>query len=287
MITIENNSLIVKAKEEGGELCSIISKQTQLEYLWQAGAAWPKHAPVLFPVVGQLKNDTYIYNGSSYKLERHGFARTKKFELIKEEKDKMEFMLCADNETLQKFPFRFELYISYILNDKQLDIQYKVKNADNKQLLFSIGAHPAFRLPLHKHETYEDYHLEFNRLENASRYVLDNGMIGTHTKPVVENDTLLPLSKQLFYEDALVFKNLESTQISVCSKKYTNGLHFRFEGFPFFGIWAAKDADFICLEPWHGIADSTSHDSELEHKEGIIKLEPEKEFTCTYSIEPF
>lgn len=287
MITIENNFLIVRAKEEGAELCSIISKQTQLEYMWQAGAAWSKHAPVLFPVVGQLKNDTYTYNGNAYKLERHGFARTKKFTLIKEEKDKMAFMLGADNETLQKFPFRFELYISYTLTDKQLDIHYTVKNTDDKQLFFSIGAHPAFRLPLHKHETYEDYHLEFNRLENAPRYVLDNGMISTHTKPVIENDTLLPLSKQLFYEDALVFKNLESTQISLCSKKYTNGLHFRFKGFPFFGIWAAKDADFICLEPWHGIADSTSHKGELENKEGIIKLEPAKEFTCTYSIEPF
>lgn len=285
MIEIENDFLIVKAKAEGAELTSIFNKKTNLEYLWQAGKKWAKHAPVLFPIVGQLKDNIYFYNGKSFSLERHGFARSLQFTVSISESNTMEFILNSSVQTLKIYPFPFELKIVYSISENRLIVKYDVKNADSKKMFFSIGAHPAFKIPLTENESYEDYFLEFNKKEFSERRKLQNGLIADEKEVVLNNTNILPLKKSLFYNDALVFKNLKSDLISVKNKKSNHGLHFYFKGFPYFGIWAAKDADFICLEPWHGIADSVKHNQQLENKEGIINLESAKTFNCEYAIE--
>ncbi|MEP7168827.1 MAG: aldose 1-epimerase family protein [Bacteroidota bacterium] len=287
MIEIENDFLIVKAKAEGAELTSIFNKKTNLEYLWQAGKKWAKHAPVLFPIVGQLKDNIYFYNGKSFSLERHGFARSLQFTVSISESNTMEFILNSSVQTLKIYPFPFELKIVYSISENRLIVKYDVKNADSKKMFFSIGAHPAFKIPLTENESYEDYFLEFNKKEFSERRKLQNGLIADEKEVVLNNTNILPLKKSLFYNDALVFKNLKSDLISVKNKKSNHGLHFYFKGFPYFGIWAAKDADFICLEPWHGIADSVKHNQQLENKEGIINLESGKTFNCEYAIETF
>jgi galactose mutarotase-like enzyme len=287
MISIENDFLIVKAKEEGAELTSVFNKETNLEYIWQAGKEWAKHAPVLFPIVGQLKDNTYLYNGKSYILERHGFARNLQFTVYNLQSEKIEFILRASGETLKIFPFHFELKIIYSIDKNKLTVKYEVRNTGENKLLFSIGAHPAFKIPLSENELYEDCFLEFNKSEFAERWKLQNGLISGEKETVLNSTNILPLKKSLFHDDALVFKNLESDLISIKSKKSNHGLHFCFKGFPYFGIWAAKDADFICLEPWHGIADSVNHNRQLESKEGITNLEPGKIFNCEYSVETF
>jgi galactose mutarotase-like enzyme len=287
MIKIENDFLIVKAKAEGAELTSIFNKKTNLEYLWQAGKEWAKHAPVLFPIVGQLKDNSYFYNGESFSLERHGFARSQEFGVRSSKQHMMEFVLNSSDETLKIFPFQFELKIIYSIVDDKLNVRYEVKNADSKKMLFSIGAHPAFKIPLTETDSYEDFFLEFNQNEFAERWKLQNGLIADKKEIVLINTNKLPLKKSLFYNDALVFKSLKSDLISIKSQKSNHGLHFCFKGFPYFGIWAAKDADFVCLEPWNGIADSVNHNQQLENKEGIMHLEPGKTFTCEYAIETF
>ncbi len=287
MQKIENEFLIVCSKPEGAELCSIFNKQTNLEYLWQAGPAWPKHAPILFPIVGQLKDNLYHHNGKKYSLDRHGFARTKTFKLIDEQQSSVEYQLTSSSETLDVYPFEFDLKIRYELQGANLKIIYIVQNKGNNEMLFSIGAHPAFKVPLVEGENYGDYFLEFNKEENADRWLLNKGLLDNNSKPMLENTNTLPLTKSLFYEDALVFKNLKSNVISLKNKKNNHGLHFKFENYPYFGIWAAKNADFVCLEPWHGIADSVISDQQLKNKEGIISLPPGKEFYCEYSIVTF
>ncbi len=286
MITIENNFLKVFCKPEGAELISIFSKQTQLEYLWQAGEKWPKHAPVLFPIVGQLKDNTYFYNDKEYKLERHGFARAMKFDIEHSEASAVTFILSSNSETLKAFPFNFTLNISYTLSNDKLIVEYNVKNTGSDEMCFSLGAHPAFKVPLTSGLNYNDYYLEFSEKENAKRWNLQNGLIA---EPVTffSNQDILNLTKKLFYSDALVFKNLKSEKISIKSVKSSNGLHFQCSGFPYFGIWAAKDADFVCLEPWHGIADSIHTNQQLINKEGINKLLTGKQYSCEYSIQPF
>jgi galactose mutarotase-like enzyme len=287
MIKIENDFLVVKAKSEGAELISIFNKKTNLEYLWQTGKEWPKHAPVLFPIVGQLIGNKYLYNDQSFSLDRHGFARSQKFEVRRRQSNFMEFFLKSSDETLKVFPFHFELKIIYSIDKNKLSVKYEVKNSGIEKMLFSIGGHPAFKVPLKEDENYEDYFLEFNQNEFAERWKLQNGLIPGEKEIVLINTNKLPLKKSLFYSDALVFKHLKSDAISIKSKKSNEGLHFHFKGFPYFGIWSAKDADFVCLEPWHGIADSVNHNQQLEKKEGIINLEEQKSFSCEYSIETF
>lgn len=287
MIAIENDFLQVKIKSLGAELCSIVSKKNNLEYVWQAGKEWPKHAPVLFPIVGQLKDNLYFYKNKEYKLERHGFARNSEFIIENAESNAATFALHCNAESLKIYPFQFLFKIKYSLSENKLIVEYKVENTGNSEMYFSIGAHPAFKIPLLEDELYENYFLEFNKTENANRHKLTDGLIGNETESVLSNSKKLPLSKKLFYNDALVFKTLLSTTISIKNNKSSHGLHFHFVGFPFFGIWAAKDADFICLEPWHGIADGNDHNQQLESKEGIICLNTGKTFSCTYSIEPF
>jgi len=287
MIKIENDLLIVKAKSQGAELTSIFNKKTMLEYLWQAGKEWTKHAPVLFPIVGQLKGNVYFYNGEKYSLERHGFARGLPFAVGNSETNRMEFVLNSSAETLKIFPFQFELKIIYSLEGNTLNVKHEVNNRENEKMFFSIGAHPAFKIPLDEKETYDDYFLEFNKKELAERWKLQNGLIVDEKEIVLNNTNILPLRKSLFDNDALVFKNLKSDLISIKNKKSNHGLNFYSKGFPYFGIWAAKNADFVCLEPWHGIADSVKHNQKLETKEGIINLEPQRTFNCEYTIETF
>ena len=284
---IENNFLRVTCKPEGAELTSIFHKQHDLEYLWQAGIAWMKHAPVLFPIVGELKNKRYFYNDNEYKMERHGFARNMVFMIHEQSDEHITYRLVADENTQQAYPILFTFDIKYSIDKETLAVDYIIHNPDKKDLLFSVGAHPAFKIPLTDREAYDDYYLEFEREETANRWLLQNGLIDKAAESFFNKTKTLPLQKKLFYDDALVFKNLASTVISIKNKNNAHGLHFRFEGFPYFGIWAAKDADFVCLEPWHGIADSVNSDEQLENKEGIIRLATDKTFKCRYSISCF
>jgi len=227
---IENNFLRIYTKELGAELTSIFNKQTQLEHLWQAGAAWAKHAPVLFPIVGQLKNNTYFYNDKAYHLDRHGFARTAIFKVHQQSAQQIIHRLTSNQQTLQQYPFQFVFDIIYELNENSLVVEYKVENTDNKDLFFAVGAHPAFKIPLRDEDVYDDYYLEFNKSETAGRWLLADGLIATETDFFNKQNTL-PLNKNLFHHDALVFKSLQSDCISIKSNKHQHGLHFQFKDF--------------------------------------------------------
>lgn len=161
-------------------------------------------------------------------------------------------------------------------------------NRDDKTLFFSVGAHPAFKLPLVPDTTYEDYYLYFNKEEDAGIWPLSaGGQVETAPVPYLQHTHELPLKKSLFYNDALVFKQLASTAISIKSNRTPHGLTLAFEGFPYMGIWAAKDADFVCIEPWCGIADSVDTNGELEEKEGINRLAPDGLFERTWTATIF
>jgi len=286
--TLENELLVVKIRDHGAELHSIYHKKTKLEYLWQAGPEWPKQAPVLFPVVGQLKDNTYSWQDKKYKLERHGFARNKIFKCTEEERDSIRFILTEDSETLQHFPFPFQLSIQYRISSAELTVSYEVTNTGKTTMPFSIGAHPAFKVPLHENEKYDDYVLLFEKKEILERHLLQNGLLNGRKKLQLNNEDQISLSHALFIEDALVFKKMKSEKITITSnqaRRGASGITMRFSNFPYFGIWAAKGADFVCLEPWHGIADHLDHDQLIENKEGIMLLDAGKKFHCSYGIE--
>lgn len=287
MITIENNKLRVKINPLGAELVSLVVLDTNTEFMWNADPKyWGKTSPILFPIVGGLKDETYIFEGKKYNLPRHGFARTMLFEVEFQTSDSATFFLQNTEETEKVFPFKFELRLVYSIVKNSLSIKYIVKNPSEETLWFSIGGHPAFKCPIEESLNYEDYYLEFDENENLERWPLNNvGLV--LDKPIVisKNTRILPLKKELFHQDALVLKHLNSDSIVLKSDKNHKHLKFTFKNFPYFGIWAAKNADFVCLEPWCGIADSADTNQDFKTKEGTIELESGRFFEREYTIE--
>jgi galactose mutarotase-like enzyme len=162
-----------------------------------------------------------------------------------------------------------------------------VTNPGKEDCYFSLGAHPAFAVPYGTSvadQRYEDYYLEFSDSDSLQRYTLDKGLIGKGTTEIPLPDKKLRLQKELFRQDAIVLKKLPDTEIRLRSDKHAHGLDFGFHDFPFFGIWAAPDAPFVCLEPWCGIADSVDHNQQLTEKEGIIRLPPNEIFERQWTV---
>ena len=273
-VLLENDFLKVEIVEKGAELKRVNHKQTGLEYMWNGDPAfWGKTSPILFPIVGTLKNDKYLYNGNSYALTRHGFARDSIFQVEEQKKEQVIFLLRSTHTSHENYPFDFELRVKYNLVEDILEVTYDVRNVGNDPLYFSIGGHPAFKVPLTAATKYEDYFLQFNEQEGLARWPISaQGLIQEEPIPLLTNSSVLKLTRALFKEDALVFKGLQSNRISIKSSLHNHGLDFYFEGFPYLGLWAAPGADFVCIEPWCGIADFVSHDQQLISKEGIQRI---------------
>jgi galactose mutarotase-like enzyme len=289
MVTLENNQIKIQVKNKGAELDSVFSKQTGIEYLWSGDAKfWNKKSPVLFPIVGTLKQNTYYYNNKAYHLPRHGFARDMDFTVTNQTNSSVTFTLTENESTRLNFPFLFILNIIYSIENDMLHVKYQVTNPGTDNMYFSIGAHPAFRLPLEKHVDYDDYFLEFEQVEDAYRWLISReGLIEPVTIPFLINTNVLSLSKELFRQDAVVFKYMNSHKVTLKSNKSEHGVELSYPGFPFIAFWAAPEADFVCIEPWSGIADSTTSKQDLINKEGINLLTPSQVFERTWSVRLF
>ena len=287
MIQIENKYLSVSVNPKGAELQSIYCKDTNLEYLWSGDPNfWGKKSPVLFPIVGGLKANSYQYNGASYQLGRHGFARDMEFVLTAKDKESISFTLHANEATQEVYPFLFSFTITYTIHKNKLSCTYHVTNVDLKPMYFSVGAHPAFKVPLEDGLAFNDYQLLFDSNETAKQWPLTaEGLIKREPINFFTDTNKIDLSKSLFYGDALVFKELKSTSISLLSNNSKHGFKFEFNDFPYMGIWSAKNADFVCIEPWCGIADHEDATGDVKQKEGINLLLPGEIMNRTWSIE--
>ena len=213
MHSIKNNILQVSVKEIGAELCSIKSLRSDREYIWNGNPdVWAAHAPNLFPVIGCLKDDGFLYQGREYKCPKHGFVRNNdKVSLVEKTANSLTFLLKYDEESLKIYPFKFEFNIKYSLEGNKLHVKHKVINYGDVDMLFSLGGHPGFTCPINDGEKYDDYYLEFEKPETARSWcVLKNGLIGKETIPVFDEPTIIKLHPHLFDNDALVFKNLNS-----------------------------------------------------------------------------
>lgn len=285
---LENDHLKISVNPQGAELTHLYDKVTQTEYMWSGDPAfWGKHSPVLFPIVGTLKADTYLYEQKPYQLSRHGFARNMVFDVVEKKDSSLTFSITSNEETFKKFPFSFRFDVIYTIQNKLLTVTYRVTNTGSGPLYFSLGGHPAFRVPFAAGTEYNDYYLAFEKDEDAGRWPISKeGLIEAAPLPLLEGKKL-PLTKYLFYEDALVFKHLNSTRVSLRSDKTNLGFSFDFSGFPFLGIWAAKNADFVCIEPWCGIADNVNTTQDITQKEGINNLEAAGIFERSWKVEVF
>lgn len=278
-IGIKNDYLEAEFSEIGAELISL--KSNNKEYIWNGNPEfWGKHSPILFPIVGTLKDDTYYYENKSYQLSRHGFARDKKFQIVKHEDCKIVFSLKEDDETLQDYPFRFELQITYELLYNQLKVEYSVSNNSNSKMYFSIGGHPAFALQ----NSFKDYSLKFEGKTDLEFSLLENNLLLAQTHKLETNNNELQLNYKQFEKDALVFKNQNIKAITI-KEKDTDIVRINVENFPDLGIWTKNNAPFICIEPWFGHADRLETNQQLVEKEGILFLEKNDTFNAFYTIE--
>jgi len=284
---IENDKLQLAVKRYGAEIYSIKSVQTGREFIWDANPKiWANHAPVLFPIVGALKDETYYYKNKPYSLPQHGFfRRNQNVELLDRTPDTLRFVLKSNTESLKVYPFEFEFITSYKLDDNEVVVSHEVINPANGELYFSVGAHPAFKCPINKNEDYNDYYLEFEKEENSKSWKIDGGLIALEAEEVFKIPNVLNLHRNIFNQGALVFKDLKSQKISLKSRKSNQVVSISYEGFPFMGIWAKPQAEFVCIEPWLGIADSVNANKDITKKEGIIKLSGGETFRASYFIE--
>lgn len=288
MLTISNNILKVTIATEGAELQSVFNQTTGLEYLWDAKPIWPKRSPILFPVVGGLKDGSYEYEGGTYYFNRHGFAREENFLVGAQSETSVTLYIETTPNTRKQYPFDFKFSITYTLKDAELEVSYLVENLGDGGLYFSVGAHPAFNVPLVPGDSYTDYYLSFSETENAGIYpIAADGLIENTPKAFLINTNQLPLTKSLFYNDALIFKELKSTSISILNHKNPHGLTLSYPNFPYMGIWSAKDSDFVCIEPWCGLGDTESTTKQLQEKEGIVLLGAKEQFSRSWVLSTF
>lgn len=278
--TISNSNLTAQINHFGAELFSLKNSENK-EYIWEGNPAfWGKHSPILFPIVGTLKNNSYLFNGIEYHLSRHGFGRDMEFELIEKTEKSATFSLISSVETRKMYPFNFELQVCYSLDENKLKIDYKVINKNDFIMPFSIGAHPALALP----GNFENYSLEFQQQEILKYHLLEDGLISNNTNEIPLNNHQLSLNYSLFENDALVFKTLKFKSISILQNKVAL-LKVNFTDFPNLGIWTVKNAPFLCIEPWFGYSDTLEEYDDFSKKEGIQLLEKKETFKSNFSIE--
>lgn len=280
-ITIKNDRLTARINPKGAELNSL--KKDDKECIWEGNPEfWGKHSPILFPIVGTLKNNSFSYNDKEYELSRHGFARDNDFTVSEITETSATFCFSSSEETLKVYPYQFELKVIYSLEDDTLKVKYVVINKNSHEMPFSIGGHPAFSLP----NNFENYSLEFEKEETLISYSLQDDLLSDETETFELDKKQLPLNYSLFEKDALIFKKLESKSIKILESEKPL-LEITFKDFPNLGIWTKSKAPFLCIEPWFGYSDTLKSNGSILEKEGIILLEENKIFEAFFEIKPY
>ncbi len=278
---IENSYLKVGVKEFGGELTSIISKESGYEFLWQGNPdIWSGQSPVLFPVIGRLIDDGYTLDGKAYQMPKHGFARKLPWRLLSESDCEMSFILSENEETLPVYPYRFDLIITFSLEDKKLTVKHEVINKNDAEMYFSLGAHPAFSCEIGDVLVFDE-----NETLERIKIDLERSLRIAGTTPLLDNEKEITVTKDVFKEDALIFEGAVSDNITLRSKSTGRSVKFNLGKAPYLGIWAKPGAPYVCIEPWYGVNDSTERKADFSEKDGIQRLASKEKFTFTWSAE--
>lgn len=289
--TLENEFLRVCIADDGAELVSIYDKKKNREVIWQADPAyWKRHAPVLFPNVGRHYGDHYTVSGQVYPSKQHGFARDTTFTLVEASDQSVIHEMHSSENTRASYPFDFTLRITHTLKGQELKVCWNVSNKSSTDMYFTIGGHPAFRVPVTDDTNYQDYSLSFEG-QTSLRYKLLDPASGT----VLEESThelelangTCALTPHMFDHDALVFDDGQISRAGILMPDGSPYLELRCEGFPNFGIWSVPGAPFVCLEPWMGRCDNCGYTGSLEEKPDINSLKPEAVFEKSYIIKIF
>lgn len=285
-VTLRNAAYSATVFEKGAELASLASVAKRREYIWIGDPAWwTGRAPILFPVVGCLKDGSYSHEGRRYSLPGHGFVRISDFAVVGRDETSAALRLESGPRTRESYPFDFALTVDFRLKSDGISIMYRVKNTGRARMLFSIGSHPGFMVPF-ADGTIDDYYVQFDQTERDERwFIKDNLIDAAHTERAFEGGRRIRLSKTVFDRGALVFKHPRSTGFSLRNDLNDHAVTVLTEGAPYLGIWAKAGAPYVCIEPWHGIADSTDSSGLLAEKDGILNLGTGESFETGYRIQ--
>jgi galactose mutarotase-like enzyme len=282
--TISNGNLSAVIKAEGAELCSLIDAREH-QFLWQAGPEWPRHAPVLFPVVGKLKDDVLHWRGKTYPMKQHGFARDLRFSWTENLPHACRLTLQDSAVTHAQYPFAFALDVSFALQAKRLIVTFEVTNKGDEPMPASVGAHPAFNWPLVDGVDKSSHTLIFEKDETAPIRRVTGGLVRPQGYPTPVKGKTLALSEALFVEDAVIFERLASKSLRYGAPGHT-GIEFSWEGFRELGVWSkAGGAPFVCLEPWYGFASPMDFGGEFSAKPGLMHLAPGEKRSFVHRVE--
>lgn len=265
---IENEILKIGVKEQGCELTSIYAKKEQREYLWQGNPEyWAGQSPILFPIVGRLIDDKYRLDGKEYTMPKHGFARKMKWDFLEKSDDSVSFILKETPETLELYPYIFEVKVTFSLDGNRLTVSHTVTNKNNKVMYFSLGAHPAFNCKIGDKLSFDlEETLETEKIDLVRSLRLPEAY------PVLNNERDITVTEHIFDEDALILHGIKSENITL----HTDNADIKFNlgNAPYLGIWAKPGAPYVCIEPWWGVNDSTEKKDDFSQKDAICKAEP-------------
>lgn len=285
-LTLSNNELKIGIRTLGAELCSLIDREDGTEHMWQADERfWPRHAPILFPTIGESKNGQVVIDSTAYPMGRHGFARHQPFTVIEQKAGAVTLELTETDASRQHFPFSFRFRVIYELVGNSLQQRFTVVNTDTSSFHFQLGGHPAFAVPFGGHGAFDDYEVVFDHDLTLRRHLLnDDGLYTGETRSFINNTDRFSLFYDLFNEDALVFRNIPAKRVAIVHQEGGKRLQMDFEDFPNFGIWSVPGADYVCLEPWIGAADNYDFKGEMGDKSHAVRLKPTQQFNATFCI---
>ena len=285
--TIENEALSVQISSLGAELYSIKSNDG-CEYIWQGDAKyWSGRAPIMFPICGRFYEGKYTYLGKTYEMGSHGIARHSEFTLKNQQKSKITLSLVGNEETKKAYPFDFIFDVTFSLEGASLSVEYKVKNTDSKDLIFGLGAHPAFNVPLEKGLKFEDYRVEFDKECDAFRLNFSPTCFCTRNDQLYlgKKTKAIDLKHNLFDDDAIFLYNTPK-KITLLSSKGTKSVTVKFDNMKYVGLWHAtkKDAPYVCIEPWCSSPSDDGVVDDLLTKKEMVHLPPNCTHKTKYEI---
>lgn len=285
--TLTNHRYTAKVDSLGAQLVSL-RDQNGFEYLWTGDEAyWRGQAPVLFPMVGALRDGRALIGGKPCEMGQHGFARRREFSLSEQTEESVSLTLRDDEETWTMYPFAFRFTVTYTLKEEGIETAFLVENTGSETLPFAVGGHPGFNIPVGEDASFEDYTISFEKEEEQScpAIVMGKGLIDPSACAFELKGREIPLAHRLFYNDALVFEHLNSRRVQIVNKKSGHGVEMEFSQFPMFGIWSAKnDGPYVCLEPWTGCATRTDEGDVFEQKRGMTLLPAGEKKSCAFSV---
>lgn len=288
IVTLLSDMLTVHIDTKGAQLTSVAT-HSGTELLWQADPKiWGRHAPILFPIIGRLRDNKYTVHGKEYQISQHGFARDKEFNVVSQSSTSVTFQLEEDIQTLAKYPFAFRLLVTYTLERGKLTKTHTVRNRDTKTMYYELGGHDGFRTTLFEGEAMEDYYIQFPGMSQIKPMGMNEKNFFTRedlTYPL-QGDRF-PLPPRVFGLDTVVLEDLPIHEVTLANTKNPIKLTMDFAEFPYLGIWTQNKPEYthyVCIEPWTTLPECEFTDSALEHKPGIRVLEPGQEESLSYSF---